>query len=55
MRTQANFRNQGLARSILRAVAGKAHEAGFRLFWLQVETNNALARHPYESEGFATA
>lgn len=55
MRTQANFRNQGLARSILRAVAGKAYEAGFRLFWLQVETNNAPALHLYESEGFATA
>jgi len=55
MRTQADFRNQGLARSILRAVTGRAYEAGYRLFWLQVETNNAPALHLYESEGFATA
>jgi ribosomal protein S18 acetylase RimI-like enzyme len=54
MRTQADFRNQGLARSILRAVTGRAYEAGYRLFWLQVETNNAPALHLYESEGFAT-
>jgi len=55
MRTQADFRNQGFARSILRAVTGRAYEAGYRLFWLQVETNNAPALHLYESEGFATA
>ena len=55
MRTQTDFRNQGLARSILRAVTGRAYEAGYRLFWLQVETNNAPALHLYESEGFATA
>ena len=55
MRTQADFRNQGLARSILRAVTGRAYEAGYRLFWLQVETNNAPALHLYEREGFATA
>jgi ribosomal protein S18 acetylase RimI-like enzyme len=54
MRTQASFRNQGLARSILRAVTGRAYEAGYRLFWLQVETNNAPALHLYENEGFAT-
>jgi len=54
MRTQADFRNQGLARSILRTVTGRAYEAGYRLFWLQVETNNAPALHLYESEGFAT-
>ncbi len=55
MRTQADYRNRGLARSILRAVMGRAYEAGYRLFWLQVETNNAPALHLYESEGFATA
>lgn len=55
MRTQAGFRNQGLARSILRAVTGRAYEAGYRLFWLQVETNNAPALHLYENEGFAAA
>jgi ribosomal protein S18 acetylase RimI-like enzyme len=55
MRTQADFRNQGLARSILRAVTGRAYEASYRLFWLQVETNNAPALHLYEREGFATA
>ena len=54
MRTQADFRNQGLARSILRAIMGRAYETGYRLFWLQVETNNAPALHLYESEGFAS-
>jgi len=54
MRTQASFRNQGLARSILRAVTGRAYQAGYRLFWLQVETNNAPALHLYENVGFAT-
>ena len=55
MRTQADYRNRGLARSILRAVTRRAYEAGYRLFWLQVETNNAPALHLYEHEGFATA
>lgn len=55
MRTQAHYRNQGLARSVLRAIMGQAYEAGYRQFWLQVETNNAAALHLYESEGFATA
>jgi ribosomal protein S18 acetylase RimI-like enzyme len=55
MRTQADYRNQGLARSVLRAIMGRADEAGYRLFWLQVETNNAPALHLYENEGFATA
>lgn len=55
MRTQASFRNRGLARSILRAVAGKAFAAGYRLFWLQVETNNDPALHLYRSEGFEAA
>ena len=55
MRTQADYRNRGLARSILRAVTGRAYETGYRLFWLQVETNNATALHLYKSEGFATA
>ncbi|WP_395776681.1 GNAT family N-acetyltransferase [Aquidulcibacter sp.] len=55
MRTQADYRNRGLARSILRAIIGQAYQAGYRLFWLQVETNNGPALHLYESEGFATA
>ncbi len=55
MRTQADYRNRGLARSVLRAIIGRAYGAGYRLFWLQVEANNAAARHLYENEGFATA
>lgn len=55
MRTHAHYRNQGLARSVLRAIMGKAYEAGYRQFWLQVETNNAPALHLYESEGFVAA
>ena len=55
MRTHANYRNQGLARSVLRAIMGQAYAAGYRQFWLQVETNNAPALHLYEKEGFATA
>lgn len=55
MRTQADYRNRGLARSILRAIIGRAYETGYRLFWLQVETNNAPALHLYQNEGFATA
>jgi len=55
MRTQAEFRNQGLARSVLRAIMGQAYQSGYRQFWLQVETNNAPARHLYESEGFVAA
>lgn len=52
MRTHADYRNQGLARSVFRAIAGRAYQAGYRLFWLQVETNNGPARHLYEGEGF---
>lgn len=55
MRTQADYRNRGLARSILRAIMGRAYETGYRLFWLQVETNNAPALHLYQNEGFTTA
>ncbi len=55
MRTQADYRNRGLARSILRAIIGRAYKTGYRLFWLQVETNNAPALHLYQNEGFATA
>ncbi|MFN9073976.1 MAG: GNAT family N-acetyltransferase [Hyphomonadaceae bacterium] len=55
MRTQADCRNQGLARSVLRAIMGQAYQSGYRQFWLQVETNNAPARHLYESEGFVAA
>jgi len=55
MRTQADFRNQGLARSVLRAIMGRAFRAGYRQFWLQVESDNAPARHLYESEGFVAA
>lgn len=55
MRTHANYRNQGLARSVLRAIMGQAYAAGYRQFWLQVETNNAPALHLYEKEGFAPA
>ncbi len=55
MRTQADYRNKGLARSVLRAIMGRAYDVGYRLFWLQVETNNAPALHLYENEGFATA
>lgn len=55
MRTQADYRNRGLARSILRAIMGHAYETGYRLFWLQVEANNAPALHLYQNEGFATA
>ncbi|MCA3697793.1 GNAT family N-acetyltransferase, partial [Aquidulcibacter sp.] len=45
----------GLARSVLRAIMGRAFRAGYRQFWLQVESDNAPARHLYESEGFVAA
>lgn len=53
MRTKAEFRNQGFARSVLWAIMAQAYRSGYRQFWLQVETNNAPAIHLYAKEGFA--
>lgn len=55
MRTKSEFRQRGFARSILRAVGGKAREAGASTLWLQVETDNLPAVCLYQSEGFSLA
>jgi N-acetylglutamate synthase len=55
MRTKPEYRQRGYARSILRAVAGKARAAGAMTIWLQVETDNVAAIGLYESEGFGVA
>jgi N-acetylglutamate synthase len=55
MRTKPEFRQRGYARSILRAVGGKARAAGATTLWLQVETENHAAFALYENEGFKVA
>jgi N-acetylglutamate synthase len=55
MRTKPEHRQRGYARSILRAVADGAHQAGANMLWLQVETDNHAAARLYESEGFDVA
>lgn len=54
MRTLPEHRQRGYARSILRTVAASAFDAGARLLWLQVETDNIPATALYENEGFET-
>lgn len=55
MRTKPEHRQRGYARSVLRAVGGAARNAGARVLWLQVETDNVPAMRLYESEGFTLA
>ncbi len=55
MRTKSAFRQRGYARSILRAVAQEARDAGAQTLWLQVESDNIPAVFLYESEGFSLA
>jgi N-acetylglutamate synthase len=55
MRTKQPYRQRGLARSVLRAVARQARSAGAQTLWLQVETDNFPAINLYKSEGFELA
>ncbi|TQK52090.1 ribosomal protein S18 acetylase RimI-like enzyme [Streptomyces sp. SLBN-118] len=47
-------RRQGLATTVMTALAGRALEEGASAAWLQVETDNDGARALYEEMGFAT-
>ncbi len=55
MRTQTPFRRRGLASLVLKALAGWAQAAGASEIYLQVEDENAAARHLYERLGFVRA
>ena len=55
MRTVVAQRGQGLARSILRALAQEAQARGIARFFLQVEEENAGAIALYAKAGFTTA
>ncbi|MFD3919142.1 GNAT family N-acetyltransferase [Streptomyces sp. NPDC058595] len=47
-------RRQGLASTVMRALAGRALDEGASAAWLQVESDNDAARALYEGMGFAT-
>ncbi|MBC7918870.1 MAG: GNAT family N-acetyltransferase [Rhodoferax sp.] len=55
MRTVVSQRGQGLARSILVALAKEAQQRGIERFFLQVEEENAAATALYATAGFRTA
>jgi N-acetylglutamate synthase len=55
MRTRAEYRQNGYARSILRAISARARDSGAQTLWLQVENDNVPAIRLYESEGFVVA
>ncbi|MFD9221878.1 GNAT family N-acetyltransferase [Streptomyces sp. NPDC060064] len=48
------YRRQGLATTVMTALARRALEEGASAAWLQVETENGGARALYETMGFAT-
>lgn len=47
-------RRQGLASTVMRALAGRALDEGASAAWLQVESDNDAARALYEGMGFTT-
>lgn len=55
MRTVPTHRRKGLARRVLRALLGEAHDQGVQRAWLQVEADNAVAISLYADEGFEPA
>jgi N-acetylglutamate synthase len=52
MRTRPAFQRRGLARRIVSTLISAAHTGGYRLIWLQVETDNAPAVNLYQAFGF---